>query len=214
MPEKLYFELPTDKWNAEIPENSPLNYEIEAALYKWNSDTAVIIIVGKWWTTEWYENKYVTIANNLVKDHWVNVFVIENPWISWDDPELFFDSAMKFVIDKMKEFWYDNPKFYMMWYSAGWHFTWRFSYKYPEIKKLLLVNAVLSVDFEKLKKWLLTFQWDITIVQWDKDVDFFFHPLLNQITNANIITLPWVNHIFSNEWWLEMFIWLAEKYLF
>ena len=89
MPEKLYFELPTDKWDVELPENSPLNYEVEVDSYKWESDTAVIIIVGKWWTTEWYENKYVTIANNLVKDHWVNVFVIENPWISWDDPELF-----------------------------------------------------------------------------------------------------------------------------
>ena len=78
MPEKLYFELPTEKWDMEIPENSPLNYEVETDFYKWNTNNAVIIIVGKWWTTQWYKDKYVTIANNLVINYWVNVFVVEN----------------------------------------------------------------------------------------------------------------------------------------
>ena len=215
MPEKLYFELPTDKWDIEIPENSPLNYEVEVAVYKWNSDIAVMIIVWKWGSTEWYSNKYVTIWNNLVKDHWVNVFVVENPWISWDDPELFVDCAVKFVNDKMREFWYKDHKTYVMWYSAWWHFLWRFSYKYPEIVKMLLVNPVLSVDFFKLQKWLEAFNWEMTIVEWDKDVDFFFNPLLAPFKDkATLVVLPWVNHIFSNEWWLETFIWLPEKYLF
>ena len=102
-PEKLHFELPTDKWDIKLPKNSPQNYEVEADFYKWTKRLVVVIIVWKWWTTQWYQNKYETIAKNLVKNHWANVFVIENPWISWDNPELFFDCTMKFVKKKVKD---------------------------------------------------------------------------------------------------------------
>ena len=198
MSEKLYFELPTDKWDMKIPENSPLNYEVETDFYKWNTNKAVII----------------TIANNLVTNHWTNVFVVENPWISRDNPELFFDCAMIFIKDKMKEFWYDDFDLAVIWFSAWWHFTWRFSYKHPEIKEILLINPVLRVDFEKLKKSLNSFENKITIVQWNKDTDYPFNPLLTQIPKARVVVLDWVDHQFSNEWGLDLFISLPEKYLF
>ena len=56
--EKLSFELPTDTEWMDLPENLPSNYEVEVDVYKWNKDKAVVIIVWKWWTTEWYDNKY------------------------------------------------------------------------------------------------------------------------------------------------------------
>lgn len=213
-PRKLHFKLPTDKWDLEIPKNSPTNYEVEADFYKGREKIVVMIIVWKWGTTQWYQNKYETIANNLVKDHWVNVFVIENPWISRDNPELFFDCAMKFVKKKVKDCRYRRHKIYAVWFSAWGHFVGRFAYKYPEIKKILLINPVLRVDFEKLKKSLNTFKWKITIVQWDKDTDYPFNPLLIQVRRAHVMELEWVNHQFSNEWGLETFIEIPEKYLF
>lgn len=213
--EKLSFELPTDTEWMELPENLPSNYEVEVDVYKWNNDKAVVIIVWKWWTTEWYDNKYVTIANSLVKDHWVNVFVVENPWISWDNPELFVKCAMNFVDNKMEEFWFSNYRIYAMWYSAWWHFIWRFACKYPNIEKILLINPVQRVNNTKLLKALNEFKWIWTIIVWDQDPDYFYSPLLEKITsNIKLITLEWVNHIFSNEWWFETFIWLPEKYLF
>ena len=207
MPEQLYFELPTDKWDMEIPENSPLNYEIETAFYKWNTNKAVVIIVWKWWTTQWYQNKYVTISNNLVDKHWVNVFVVENPWISRDDPELFFDCAIKFVRDKMKELWYNNLDLTVIWFSAWWHFTWRFSYKYPEIKEILCSIKELK---DELKN---SFENKVTIIQWKRDTDYPFNPLLSQIPKAKVVVLEWVDHQFSNEWGLDLFISLPENYL-
>jgi len=211
--EKLYFELPTDTEWMEIPKNSPLNYEVAVDVYKWNINKAVIIIVWKWWTTEWYQNKYITIANNLVFNYWASVFVVENPWISRDDPEKFFDCAIKFVSEKMNEFWFANFDIDCIWFSAWWHFVWKFAYKYSNIKQILLINPVLRVDFEKLKNALNSFNWKITIIQWEKDVDYVFSPLLKQIPKARVVVLNWVDHQFTNKWGLDLFIWLPEKYL-
>jgi len=211
--ENLYFELPTDTEWMEIPKNSPLNYEVAVDVYKWNINKAVIIIVWKWWTTEWYQNKYITIANNLVFNYWASVFVVENPWISRDDPEKFFDCAIKFVSEKMNEFWFANFDIDCIWFSAWWHFVWKFAYKYSNIKQILLINPVLRVDFEKLKNALNSFNWKITIIQWEKDVDYVFSPLLKQIPKARVVVLNWVDHQFTNKWGLDLFIWLPEKYL-
>jgi len=104
-----------------------------------------------------------------------------------------------------------NPKLHVMWFSAWGHFVWRFAYKYPEIQNILLVNPVLRVDFEKLKKWMLEFKWDITIVQGNKDTDFEFNPLLDQIPNAKVEVLEWVDHQFTWEDWVEKFVDLYEK---
>ncbi len=214
MSEKLYFELPTDKGDLVIPEYSPINYEVEVDVYQWNINEAVVIIVGKWWTTTWYLNKYVSIATNLVDTYWVNVFVVGNPWISWDDPELFMDCAIKFIEDKMCDFWFQNFGMKIMWFSAWWHFTWRFAYKYPEIHAILLINPVLRQNFEELKEGLNSFEDKITIVQWNKDVDFPFNSLLSQISKAKLVVLDGVDHQFTHEWGLDLFISLPEKYLF
>ena len=216
MDSKIYtFELPTEKdENVKLSEFSPVNYEVEVSVRQWTKKEAVVIIVWKWWTVQGYMNKYGTITNNIAEKHSVNVFVVENPWISWDNPELFFDCAIKFVDKKMHEFWFDDYYISAMWFSAWWHFLWRFAYKYPVIKQILLVNPVLRVNFTKLKDALNEFTWKIRIIQWDKDVDFFYNPLLKQIPRAKVYTLDWVDHQFSNEWWLEMFIWLPDKYLF
>ena len=215
MPEKLSFILPTDTEWMDLPDNLPSNYEIEVDIYKWNLDRAVVIIVWKWWTTEWYNNKYVTIANNLVKNHWVNVFVVENPWISWDNPELYIQCAMNFVDNKMNEFWYSDYKIYAMWYSAWWHFIWRFACSYPQIERILLINPVQRVNNTKLLKSLNEFTGIWIIVIWDQDPDYFYTPLLEKVnSNIKVVTLKWVNHLFSNEWWFETFIWLPDEYLF
>ncbi len=211
--EKLYFELPTDKWDLEIPENSPLNYEVEVAVRKWKSNKAVVIIVWKWWSVDWYMNKYWEITSRLFEKYWVNTFVVENPWISWDNPELFFDCAINFVTEKMNEFWFNGFDIDCIWFSAWWHFVWRFAYKYSNIKQMLLINPVLRVDFEKLKNALISFNWKITIIQWEKDVDYVFSPLLKQIPKARVAVLNWVDHQFTNKWGLDLFIWLPEKYL-
>ena len=153
------------------------------------------------------------MAYNIVANYNAQAIIIENPWISRDNPELYFDSAMSYINKKIQELDMDaNPKIHIMWFSAWWHFVGRFAYKYPEIKEIVLVNPVLRVDFEKLKKSLNSFEWKITIVQWNKDTDYPFNPLLSQIPNAKVEVLDWVDHQFSNEWWLEKFVWLAMDY--
>lgn len=210
------FELSTDTTWMEIPEFSPHAYEIEVAEYKGSTNKVVIIIVWKWGTTSWYQNKYITIASNLAEKYWVQVFVVENPWISRDDPKLFIECAMNFVEEQMKKSGFDNWEIYGMGHSAGAHFWGRFAHLYPNVSKLLLINPVVSVNFTKLKKELQAYQGELFLIQWSKDHDFFYNPLLDPIKSEKkqVIILEWVNHEFSNEGGFDLFLSLAEQYLF
>lgn len=210
------FELPTDTRWMEIPEFSPHAYEVEVAEYKGTTNKVVMIIVWKWGTTSGYQNKYITIASNLAEKHGVNVFVVENPWISRDDPKLFIECAMGFVEEQMKKSGFDDWEIYGMGHSAGAHFWGRFAHLYPNVSKLLLISPVVSVNFTKLKKELQAYQGELFLIQWSKDHDFFYNPLLDPIKSEKkqVIILDWVNHEFSNEGGFELFLSLAETYLF
>ena len=210
------FELPTDTRWMKIPEFSPHAYEVEVAEYKGTTNKVVMIIVWKWGSTSGYQNKYITIASNLAEKHGVSVFVVENPWISRDDPKLFIECAMNFVEEQMKKSGFDDWEIYGMGHSAGAHFWGRFWYLFPRVKKLLLINPVLSVNFHKLKDALITYSWELKIIQWSKDHDFFYTPLLDPVKSEKkqVIILEWVNHEFSNEWGFDLFLSLAEQYLF
>lgn len=210
------FELPTDTTWMKIPEFSPHAYEVEVAEYKGKTNKVVMIIVWKWGTTSGYQNKYITIASNLAEKYGVNVFVVENPWISRDDPKLFIECAMNFVEEQMKKSGFDDWEIYGMGHSAGAHFWGRFWYLFPRVKKLLLINPVLSVNFFKLKDALIAYPWELKIIQWSKDHDFFYVPLLDPIKTdqKQVIILEWVNHEFSNDWGFDLFLSLAEHYLF
>lgn len=210
------FELPTDTTWMKIPEFSPHAYEVEVAEYEGTTNKVVMIIVWKWGTTSGYQNKYITIASNLVEKHGARVFVIENPWISRDNPKLFVECAMKFVEKQMEKSGFSSWELYGVGHSAGAHFWGRFAHLYPRVKKLLLINPVLSVNFFKFEPALKAYSWDLTIVQGSKDHDAFYIPLLDSIKNDNkqVIVLDGVNHEFSNEGGFELFLSLAEKYLF
>lgn len=210
------FELPTDTRWMKIPEFSPHAYEVEVAEYKGTTNKVVMIIVWKWGTTSGYQNKYITIASNLAEKYGVSVFVVENPWISRDDPKLFIECAMGFVEEQMKKSGFDDWEIYGMGHSAGAHFWGRFAHLYPNVSKLLLINPVVSVNFTKLKKELQTYQGELFLIQWSKDHDFFYNPLLDPIKTdkKQVIILEWVNHEFSNEGGFELFLSLAETYLF
>ena len=210
------FELPTDTTWMEIPEFSPHAYEVEVAEYKGTTNKVVMIIVWKWGTTSGYQNKYITIASNLAEKYWSQVFVVENPWISRDDPKLFIEYAMNFVEEQMKKSGFDDWEIYGMGHSAGAHFWGRFAHLYPNVSKLLLINPVVSVNFTKLKKELEAYQGELFLIQWSKDNDFFYNPLLDPIKSEKkqVIILEWVNHEFSNEGGFDLFLSLAEQYLF
>ena len=175
------FELPTDTTWMEIPEFSPHAYEVEVAEYKGTTNKVVMIIVWKWGTTSGYQNKYITIASNLAEKYGVSVFVVENPWISRDDPRLFVECAMGFVEEQMKKSGFDDWEIYGMGHSAGAHFWGRFAHLYPNVSKLLLINPVVSVNFTKLKKELQAYQGELFLIQWSKDHDFFYNKLLSWI---------------------------------
>lgn len=200
----------------EFPINpaSPVPYGIDVAHYPGSLHKALLIIVWKWGGTEGYQNKYITIASKIVEKFWFHVFVVENPWISRDDPRLFVDSAMQFVDHEMCELGEEDYELYAMGFSAGGHFVWRFAPNYPQVTKILMINPVLSINFSKLKKSLLAFSWISILVQGDLDFDFFYNPLLSQLENTKVVVLPGVDHQFTNPWGLEQFIWLAEEYLF
>jgi len=188
-----------DYYNYNSNLESYLNHEIAFVLFVWLD-----------WTTEWYMSKNHRMGWKIVTKYWYPVAIVENPKCSWDYSEEYFDKAINLINEK---FW--CSKLYIMWYSAWGNFVWRYAYKYSEIKWILLVNPVLRVNNTKLIKWLNEFNWEWTILMWDKDPDFFYFPLLEKLNNnIDLIKLPWVGHQFDYEWGLEDYEELPLKYLF
>ena len=111
MVENLYFWLLIDKKYIKWAEKPQLVW-VPIDFYRWTINEAVIIFVWINWKNCWLKDEYVKMAENLVKDYWVNVFVVWNPQMSRDDPILYLNSAMEFIVDEMENLWYTNYKIY------------------------------------------------------------------------------------------------------
>ena len=211
--EDLSFELPTDTEWMVIPENSPTAYEVWVRYYNFDDsekyrhkETAEVflIFVWKWWSLSWYKNKY-DLAAMFAGKRDMSTFIIENPWISRDNPELYFDSAMDFIYKKIREKkWIEKIEIRATWFSAWAHFLGRFAYKYPDIKRVNLINPVLRNDLDEFINWLNNFNpedrtnW-ILISQWENDPDYPLHDKIEKLKHYIIYrSISWADHQLTN----------------
>ena len=224
MVENLYFWLLIDKKYIKWAEKPQLVW-VPIDFYRWTINEAVIIFVWINWKNCWLKDEYVKMAENLVKDYWVNVFVVGNPQMSRDDPILYLNSAMEFIVDEMENLWYTNYKFYGIGFWGWWYImcSYMSSTKYSFLfNKMLIINPYLQEDFYEIIHGTSPLACPIIFIQWELDDYFEYNVKLNnfcQIKTAiwddcQLFTLPWVDHYFTQEWWLELFISLPEKYLF
>ena len=104
----------------------------------------VLIFTGLGGEIKGFENKYVKSAELITKEYGFSVFVAGVPEDCWSHPQEVFVTAAEYVINKL------NPgKMYVFGNSAGASLAIWYSHLYSVIKKVLAVNPVLNLNYQR-----------------------------------------------------------------
>ena len=180
-------------------------YPCEYGVIKGN-DKLLLIKTGLGGEIYGYEKKYLKIANAVYERFGYTVIVCSNP----SGSEMSLHNLMYFVD-------FINPDFkeiYYMGHSNGALIGAWEAYKYPKIKRLLLINGPLNYNFHKTKEGLEKFAGEkATLVYGTEDPSFPFFETIDFIKNDIVkkVELDGIDHEFIDK--LGVFINLPFIYL-
>lgn len=161
--------------------------EIEYGVIEGNS-TIVFIKVGQDGSIYGYENKYLTIASKLNKELGYTVIVASNPF-DGNNP---LDHDMNVLSNICNDLNIYDYKVYYMGQSNGARIGISWGYQYPKIKKMLLINSPIFINWHILKEGLKkSNNQEMYLVYGDKDSSYKYcemlKPLLNDCIKLEII---------------------------
>ena len=173
---------------------------------------ALVIVVGMNGSLFGHENKYLKIAETASEQYGYTVFVFHNPASNWDIKDNGFSSVMSTVSENMAE----NYEVSYFGFSAGASFAMFHAWKYPQIKRMLLVNPPLMVDFPKALRGIKAFEGVSTLIIGERDKNITLGRLIERDQEASgfshVIIFPKADHSFSEM--LTEFISLPFTFLF
>lgn len=177
-----------------------------------NGNNIIIFIKsGKNGTIYGYNNKYFKIANNLNKKYGYTVICSSNPF-SNDNNSL--DDAINVIKNYCNDNNLKDYEIYYMGHSNGGIIGAQFGYKYPSIKRMLLINTPLMINYHKTKEGLIKFnQEQLIMIYGNLDPSYRYTQLLDIIPNKKIkyFIIDGQDHHFSKNTF--DFKKLPEKYL-
>ena len=197
------------RYNIEVSREFKDNIIINYGIIEGNN-IVVFIKVGQDGTIYGYENKYLEIAHGLNKKYGYTVICSSNPF-NGDNP---LDVDFKVIEDYFEKRNIINYEIYYMGHSNGARIGMTWGYKYPKIKKMLLVNAPLFINWYKLKEGLSKINYkEVYLVYGELDQSYKYTELLKTLLNDNIKLeiISGVDHHFTGM--LDEFVKLPEKFL-
>lgn len=183
--------------------------KIDYGIIEGNS-TIVFIKAGQDGSHYGYKNKYLKMAQRLNKSYGCTVITASNPFIKQDPLEDAINVIEEYAKNKFKEY----TIYYMGHSNGGLVGAW-FGNKYPQIKRMLLVNTPLTYNWHKTKEGLKEYKGElVSMVYGEYDISASYSQLLKVIDNdrLKIEIIEKEDHHFSNN--MEDFLSLPEKYLF
>ena len=156
-----------------------------------------------------YENKYLRIARTLNSKYGYTVICSSNPF-DGNNP---LDTDFSVVEDYCKENGFDDYEIYYFGHSNGARIGITWGYQYPRIKKMVLVNSPIFINFHSLKEGLINISdKKIFLVygEYDQSINYteLIKPLLND--NIKLEIVKGADHDFTNM--LDEFMELPVKY--
>lgn len=173
------------------------------------NETIVFIKPGLGGSIYGYENKYFRISEKL--NDTFNCTVIVSP----NEKKVDFDTEMEFIKEYVTHNNLADYQIYYFGHSNGALIGMSNAYKYSQIKRLLLINAPLCINPQKIIDGIKMFAGEkMVLVFGDKDPSFHFVKLFSELSNEKVRfeIIPEADHNFKNK--LELFMSLPEKYLF
>ncbi len=182
---------------------------IEIEFYEKGKDF-LLIFTGIGGTTKGFQNKYETIAKQVMKTYNFSVAVATTPSGSFYSLKENMQQVMNALFERIKD---KDCNIFVMGTSAGANIVLSFSYLFPQIKKVLAINPVMNVNFHLIEKGIKEFTGDkINVVFGEKDPSSKWAPLLPKSNILETYILPNIDHEFRDN--LQTFIELPKKYLF
>lgn len=159
------------------------------------------------------DNKYLTLATRIFDSYAFSVMVSDNPLeISpADNMSITMSVAMQYATSLIA----DIPIYYFG-VSKGGQYGAMYGYRYPSVKKWLLLNIPLFINWHKSKAGLMKMppEQEATLVFGEKDPSCGYSELIDLMGKENIkrVIFPSADHNFSQS--ADEFIRLPEKFLF
>ena len=153
-----------------------------------------------------YKDKYLTMGINLHKKYGYTVVCSSNP--------LGTKETIAQGIEIIEQYVKSPYQVYYFGHSNGAVMGARNAWKYPQIKRLVLVNGPLMINWYKIRDGIEKFKGEqMVYVYGEKDPFFKFAGLVNLVGNpaVSLITAPKADHNFYGM--LDEFEQLPEKYL-
>lgn len=181
---------------------------IEYGIIKGNS-TIVFIKAGQDGSIYGYENKYLTIAKKLNEKYGYTVISSSNPF-DGNNP---LDHDMNVVKEYCVNNNIEDYKVYYMGQSNGARIGISWGYQHPEIKKLLLINSPIFINWHILKNGIIeSNNQEMILVYGDRDNSYRYVELIEPLLTENkkLVIVNGADHNFVNM--LDEFIDLPIKY--
>ncbi len=156
-----------------------------------------------------YQNKYLTIARRINEKYGCTVVCVSNPFDGKTNP---LNQDMAVVSDVCPDF--ENAGIYYMGHSNGAVIGARWGYLYPQIKKMLLTNPPIYMNWSKFESGISKFNGEVTFCFTRFDPSIPHMGLLDKLENTQMktIILPKGGHNFEDA--LAEYIALPERCLF
>ena len=186
--------------------------EIEYGILQGNSNI-LFIKPGLNGSLYGYNNKYLTIANLINQKYGSTVICSTNPHGNKKFNQL--DDAIIFIDEYTKEENINNYKIYYMGNSNGGMIACKKAHLYPQIDKMLIINAPLMFNCDLITSGLKKFdQTSVSLIYGSLDPSINNIGLFDYLDNKKVTyyIIYGQDHNFSND--MNEFIQLAEKYLY
>ena len=168
----------------------------------------VLIKTGQNGSIYGYNDKYLRMAIDINKKYSCTVVVSSNPYDCTDS----LGQALEVIDEEVSQ----EAEVYFMGMSNGAILGARFGYLHPEIKRMLLINGPLMINWPQTKKGLEKFNGEFaTMVYGSLDPSYMYAEMVGFIDNHRKIRLvkcEGADHNFKNM--DEYFQRLSEEFLF
>lgn len=170
--------------------------------------TVFLIKTGQNGSVYGYNNKYLKMAKHINLQYGCTVVVSSNPYDCTDS----LGQALEVIKQEVNQ----DVDVYYMGMSNGAILGARFGHLHSEIKRMLLINGPLMINWSQTKKGLEKFEGEsVVMVYGSLDPSFKYAEMIEFIDNPGkirLITIEGADHNFKNM--DECFQSLLEEYLF
>lgn len=173
-----------------------------------NSNTTLAIFTGVGGSVDGYNDKYVKIANNIIKKYNASVFIISVE--SWNVFDSILNEAKYYIDMYYKQLNIKDYSIYLMGTSAGATIILSQNYNWLNVKKVLAINPVIQFNYNKLINGIEKSIAITTVIMGEKDPSFMYLPLIdNKNKLLSCVTYENVGHQFTEHF--DLFLELPEK---